>query len=103
MKLIKNLLENQQGSMLSMALVVLLLGGLLVVPSLYLLSTNLTAKRMFDEKDLDLYAADAGIDFAYWSIMNDTGFAFPEEGNSQELDFPEGTVSGRTVNDTISN
>lgn len=51
-----------------MALVLMLIGGFFVVPCLSLMSTSLTANRMVDERSLEFYAADAGIEDGLWRV-----------------------------------
>ncbi len=57
-----------------MALILLVLGGLLVVPTLALMTTNLNANRVVDQANLRSYAADAGIQYAYNKFLNDADF-----------------------------
>jgi hypothetical protein len=104
MKLIRNILDSQVGYALPAALVTLLLGSLIVVPSLALMNTSLNANRVFDEEDLGIYAADAGIQYALWHMrpQYEGDFELPEEGSDVLLDFPE-TLNDRTVSITISN
>ncbi|MCJ7655340.1 MAG: hypothetical protein MUO97_08615, partial [Dehalococcoidia bacterium] len=88
MKLLKRILKNELGQVLPMALVMLVLGGLLVVPTLYFMQTNLNANRQVDQANLRLYAADAGIHYAFQQFVHDPNFnpdtdslEFPEESN----------------------
>jgi hypothetical protein len=74
LKTMKRKLKDEAGQALAMALIMLVLGGLLVVPTLAFMTTNLTANRIIDEKNLETYAADAGIQYAYWRFLNDVDF-----------------------------
>ncbi len=85
-----------------MALVLLLIGGFFVVSAVQLLATTLNAISMADNQGLELYAADAGVDYALWHFKYDMELELPEEGTELVLSFPE-TVNERTVNITISN
>jgi len=71
MKLLKRILKKEAGQALPMALILLVLGGLLVVPTLAFMTTNLTANRTVDQANLRTYAADAGIQYAYNKFLND--------------------------------
>jgi hypothetical protein len=88
MKLLKRILKEESGQVLPMALVLLLLGGLLVVPTLAFMTTNLNANRQVDQANLRTYAADAGIHYAFQQFVHDANFnpdtgilEFPEESN----------------------
>lgn len=48
----------------------MLLGALLIIPSLDLTATNLTATRLVDKKTWDTYAADAGVQDGLWKVRN---------------------------------
>lgn len=70
MKLLKSMLKNQAGQALPMVLILLVLGGLLIVPMLSFMTTNLTAGRVIEGKTEGIYAADAGIADALWKLGN---------------------------------
>src|SRR4030043_309118 len=93
MKLLKKSLKNEAGQVLPMALVLLVLGGLLVVPMLSLMTTNLNANRIIEEETSGIYAADAGIQDVLWVLGNDDE-PFPPGVDSYVL--PE-TVNGMIV------
>jgi hypothetical protein len=71
MKLLTQMLRNEAGQALPMALILMLLGGFLVVPLLALTTTNLNATRVIDQKTLDIYAADAGDEEGLWKVRYD--------------------------------
>jgi hypothetical protein len=100
-KALKNL-NGEGGFALPVALVLLLIGGLLVVPSSSLTYTSITANRAADEMDRNIYTADAGIEYAYWQIKNNTSLQLPATGQQISLPFSD-TVNGRTPTITISN
>jgi len=89
---IKRKLKNEAGQALPMALILLLLGGFLVVPTLALMSSSLTANRVVDQANLRVYAADAGIQYAYNKFLNDADF----NPDTDPLDF-ESDVNGCDV------
>jgi hypothetical protein len=102
MKSLKRILKKEAGQALPMALILLVLGGLLVVPTLDLMTTNLNANRQIDRKNLELYSADAGVEKVLWNMQyNDT---FPLPGNGEEIEaFSDFSINdGRTVDVKIS-
>ena len=54
-----------------MALVLLLMGSLFIVPCLGLLTTSLNKNIVLEQKTLEFYSADAGINDALWRIRTD--------------------------------
>ncbi len=92
---IKNMLANESGQVLPLALILLVLGGLLVVPTLSLMSTSLNANHQVDTKNLELYAADAGVEEVMWHIRYEPGFALPPVGEQHPIDVP--SINGDTV------
>ncbi|MCX6010216.1 MAG: hypothetical protein NTW48_09360 [Chloroflexi bacterium] len=78
LKTIKRKLKDESGQALAMALIMMLLGGLLVVPTLSFTSTNLTANMAVDQANLRLYAADAGIQYAYNRFLSGLNPADPD-------------------------
>jgi Tfp pilus assembly protein PilX len=70
MRLLKRKLKGEAGQALPMALVLLVLGGLLVVPMLSFMTTSLHANRTVDVKTSAIYAADSGIQDALWKLGN---------------------------------
>jgi len=97
MKLLKRILKNEAGQALAMALIMLALGGLLVVPTLSFMTTNLTANRQIDRKNLELYAADAGVEDALWNMKYGTEPQGGWAGWSHQFE-----LNDRTVNVSIS-
>jgi len=108
MKLLKRILKSEAGQALPMALILLVLGGFLVVPTLAFMTTNLNATRQIDRKNLELYAADAGVEQILWNIQynqydpqdNPGGFKLPTDTyQPPPLEF---TLNERKVNVQIS-
>jgi hypothetical protein len=100
MKLLKRILKKEAGQALPMALILLVLGGLLVVPTLGLVSTSLIANRQVDAGNLELYAADAGVEQVIWHIDYDPGYTLPTDSSEHPVTVPQ--VNGRTIVATIS-
>jgi hypothetical protein len=96
MKLLKKVLKIESGQILPMALVMMVLGGLLIVPILSLMTTNLNTNRQIERNNTELYAADAGIETIIWNLSynqwdpqeNPDGFSLPQDGDDPvELEF----------------
>ncbi|MDD4923683.1 MAG: hypothetical protein PHF74_02450 [Dehalococcoidales bacterium] len=89
-------MKGERGLALIYALLALALGAVITVPLLSLMNTGLVAAQVNEDKTLELYAADAGIDDAIWKLNNcrlvmDAGMQFnyyyidPETG--LEIDY----------------
>jgi hypothetical protein len=109
MKMLKRLLKSEAGQALPMALILLTLGGFLVVPTLSLMTTNLTAVRHIDRANLELYAADAGVEQVLWNIQynqydpqkNPDGITLPEDDQTK-LIIQDLELNGKTVDVYLS-
>jgi len=84
MEFLRRILKNQGGQALPMTLILLVLGGLLIVPMLSFMTTNLNANRVIETKTEGIYAADAGIQDALWKLANGVD-PFPGGAMSYEL------------------
>ena len=56
--------------MLILTMILVLVGGLIIVPLLGFMSTGLIVGQVFEKKMAGLYAADAGIEDAMWKLLN---------------------------------
>jgi len=63
-------IKGEKGQALPVVLVLLVLGGLLIVPCLSYASTSLNSGRIVEKNVSGLYAADAGVENALWCIKN---------------------------------
>ena len=99
---IRRMLKSEAGYALPMALILLLFGGFFVVPCLNLLHTSLKANIMVDESDLELYAADAGVDHALWRFEHDATFTPPAQGSPDQWQLAE-ELNDRRVDVTLTN
>ena len=69
-RLMKQLVRNQSGqSALIMVLILLVLGVLILGPLLGFMGTGLKAGQTHEELTEELYAADAGVEDAFWNIQ----------------------------------
>ena len=105
---LKKMLKSEEGFALPAALALLLVGGLLIVPSSMLTQTSLSANRITDDRDKSIYAADAGIEYALWQIDNkikDPGTSslqLPQLGQQMAMPFSE-VLNGKNLTVTIYN
>jgi hypothetical protein len=68
---VASLIRNQSGQgALAIVLILLLVGAAVVSPLLAFMGTGLKTTQMHEEKTLELYSADAGIEDARWKIQN---------------------------------
>lgn len=75
----KKYLEDQKGAALSLALILFILSAILIVPLLSFIAGGFkTTDRVYDQKSYELYAADAGVRDAIWTMRN-SPFAIPQE------------------------
>lgn len=64
--------KRESGQAFILVLILLLIGGLMLPPLLSLVSTGLKASQVYQQKTDELYAADAGVEYALWKIRNGT-------------------------------
>jgi len=68
-EILKNIIRGQKGQTLPMVLVLLLIGSLLIAPTLNYASTSLKGHQVIESNILELYSADSGIEDAlHWLI-----------------------------------
>jgi hypothetical protein len=80
---INQIVMNQDGISLILALILLAVGFLILVPLLIFLGTSITTSSVYENKTEQLYAADAGIQDAVWQVSSENIKTF------QNPDFPE--------------
>ena len=98
---LKKIIKGQKGQALPIVLILLLIGGLLIVPTLNYASTSLKGHEMAETNTMELYAADSGIEDAlYWLIKGkETGGAWTwNEGEGSRKQY---YLNGRSVNVTV--
>jgi len=89
--IVNKLIGQEKGQALIIVLVLMLLGGLIITPMLGYMGTGLKAGQVYENKTHELYAADAGVEYAIWQLKHGGLEATP----------PEFTLNGKTVNVTI--
>jgi hypothetical protein len=91
----KTVTKGQDGNVLTLVLIVLVVGGLVLAPLLGLMGTGVLAGQVYENKTDELYAADAGVEDAIWKIKNDAPDSYPYE-------YPQPlVVNDKSVNITI--
>ena len=66
--------QSERGSAFILALMVVAAVGLLVVPVIYLATTGLRSTNLAQQRYLDRYAADAGVEEGIWHVQHDPGY-----------------------------
>lgn len=66
-------MQQESGKVLIMALLLLVMGSLILTPLLGLMSTGLVAGQVYEKKAAGIYAADAGVEYGIWHLMNGGG------------------------------
>jgi len=73
-KLLKQLIGSEKGQALPVVLALLVLGGLIIPPSLDYTATSLKTGRLHKEKMAGFYSADAGLEHGMWRLLYESGF-----------------------------
>lgn len=68
----KRLFEDEKGSALLLALILLLVSGLIAAPLLAHMGTGIVVGEVYERRTNELYAADAGVEDAIWSISHES-------------------------------
>ncbi len=88
-RLWQQITKGEKGQALVIVLALLVVGGLLVAPSLNYAATSLNAGRIVKQNVKGIYAADAGIEDALWKLKNDPPapafYPLPEPVNQMEV------------------
>jgi len=91
-------LKGEKGQALVVVLILMVLGGLLIVPCLNYTATSLNTGQVHKETVALIYAADAGVGDALWGIKNETvpidsfdyetefSYFLPEEVNDKAVE-----------------
>lgn len=84
---VKRIISDENGRVLAIALILLVVGGLVIAPLLGLMTTGLAAGQVYEKKTAELYAADAGVEYGIWHL---------QDGGSTN-DTLELTINGKAV------
>ncbi len=71
-RLWRQIIKNEEGQALPIVLILLVVGGLIIAPTLNHVSTSLNAGRIVEENVRGIYAAEAGVEDALWKLKNDS-------------------------------
>ncbi len=66
----KNLVRDEKGAALILALILLLIGGLISAALLGHMGAGILAGEVYEKRTAELYAADAGVEDAIWKIQH---------------------------------
>jgi len=66
----KNLVADEKGAALILALILLLIGGLISAALLNHMGSGILAGEVHERRTAELYAADAGVEDAIWKLQN---------------------------------
>jgi hypothetical protein len=84
---VKRIISDENGKVLILTLILLVVGGLIMTPLLGLMTTGLAAGQVYEKKTAELYAADAGVEYAI--------FHLEQAGDPNEV--LEFTLNGKNV------
>jgi len=90
---------GEQGFTLIILLVMLLVGGLIIAPLLSFMTVGILAGQTQEKLNLELYAADAGVENAIWQLMS-FNVIVPDGGI---VELPDITVNDKSVYVDIEN
>ena len=84
----RQIIKGEKGQALPIVLVLLVLGGLIIAPSLNLASASLNAGKIVKENVKGVFAADAGVEYAIWCLKNSTvpPTQLPENVNQTQVE-----------------
>ena len=69
-RILKQMVSSEKGQALPIVLGLLVLGGLTIASGLGYTATSLKSSRLLEENVRGIYAADAGMEDALWSLVN---------------------------------
>jgi hypothetical protein len=87
-------MKDEKGQALVLTLLLLLIGSLIVTPTLNFMGTGIIGGRVYEQKNDEIYAADSGVEDALWHIRNDLvedllgGGGYDEYNYSTPYDYP---------------
>lgn len=101
-RIVNKSIRDEKGQSLILVLILLAVGALIITPLLGFMSTGLITQRQQEQRTLELYAADAGIEDAIWHLIS--GNVTVSEGTPETLNpSPMNDKTVDTVEVTIEN
>ncbi len=85
-RFLKQIISGEEGQALPIVLALLVLGGLTIVPTLRHATTNLNSSRLIQQDLKAVYAADAGVEDALWSLENGIPPSSQLPGNINQME-----------------
>jgi len=76
-KVIKRLITGEEGYIFAVTLILLMLGALLLPHLLSFMITGINTSQVYENEMYELYAADAGVEDAFWKLNNDLPSSYP--------------------------
>jgi len=76
-KRIKKLIAGEDGYIFAVTLILLMLGALLLPHLLSFMITGIDSSQVYEDEMYQLYAADAGVEDAFWKLNNDLPSSYP--------------------------
>ena len=70
LRILKQMISGEKGQALPAVLALLVIGGLMIAPSLSHTATSLNSSRIIGESVNGIYAAEAGVEDALWTLAN---------------------------------
>jgi hypothetical protein len=67
-RLWRQIIKGEEGQALPIVLILLIVGGLIIAPTLNHVSTSLNAGRIVEENVRGIYAAEAGVEYVLWYL-----------------------------------
>jgi len=98
---VKRLIRDEKGQALVLVMILLLVGGLIIGPSLSYMSTGLTTGEVYERRADELYAADAGVEDAVWKIQHQDGY-LPCSPSSPPKEYAITDVNGNSIDVIIT-
>ena len=74
-RITKKLTTDEDGYIFAVTLILLMLGALLLPYLLSFMSTGMNVSQVYEDEMYELYAADAGVEDAFWKLNNDLGIS----------------------------
>jgi hypothetical protein len=106
---VKRLTRDEKGQALIITLLLLVIGSIIITPTLNFMGAGIKAGRVYEQKIDEIYAADSGVEDALWHIRNDLvedllGTDYDEYDYSTPYDYPYVLdVNGKDVELTLKN
>ncbi len=87
-RLWRQIIKGEEGQALPIVLILLIVGGLIIAPTLNHVSTSLNAGRIVEENVKGIYAAEAGVEHVLWQITNglEPDEELPENVNQMQVE-----------------